>query len=91
MIITILIIFYSYTAVTGKSILAIDISTFAIAVIIGQLLSYGLLKYRKLPEKLNKAFLIMLILLAIAFILFTFYPPQLPIFRDPNTGNYGIP
>jgi len=91
MIITIPIIFYSYTAVTGTSIFAIDISTFAIAIIIGQLLSYKLLTHTKLPENLNKVFLIVLILLALAFVLFTFYPPQLPIFRDPNTGDYGIP
>jgi hypothetical protein len=28
--------------------------------------------------------------LALAFIVFTFYPPHLPIFRDPITGKYGI-
>jgi hypothetical protein len=90
MIIIIPAIFYSYTAVIGKSILAIDISTFAIAVIIGQLSSYKLLTHRKLSENLNRISLIVLILLALAFVLFTFHPPQLPIFQDPNTGEYGI-
>jgi hypothetical protein len=90
MIIVIPVIFYSYTAVAGESILAIDISTFAIAVIIGQLSSYKLLTYRKLSENLNRVSLIVLLLLTLAFVLFTFYPPQLPIFKDPNTGKYGI-
>jgi len=91
MVIIIPIVFYSYTAITGKSIFFIDISTFVVAVIIGQLLSYKLLTYRKLSENLNRVSLIALVLLGLAFVLFTFYPPQLPILRDPNTGKYGIP
>jgi len=90
-IIIIPIIFYSYTAVTGKSIFLIDISTFIVAVIIGQISSYKLLTHKKLPESFNRISLVLLILLGIAFILFTFYPLQSPIFRDPNTGKYGIP
>jgi hypothetical protein len=91
MVVIIPIIFYCYTAISGKSIFVIDISTFIVAVIIGQLSSYKLLTYKKLPENLNRVSLIALVLLGLAFVLFTFYPPQLPIFRDPNTGKYGIP
>lgn len=91
MVIIIPIVFYSYTAITGKGIFVIDISTFIVAVIVGQLSSYKLLTYKKLSENLNRVSLIALVLLGLAFVLFTFYPPQLPIFRDPNTGNYGIP
>jgi hypothetical protein len=90
MIILIPIVFYSYTAVTGESIFVIDISTFVVAVVIGQLLSFKLLSYKKLSENYNRISIILLVLLALAFALFTFYPPQLPIFRDPNTGKYGI-
>jgi hypothetical protein len=91
MVIIIPIIFYSYTAVTGKSIFVMDISSFIVAVIIGQLSSYKLLMYRKLPENFNKVSLIALVLLGLAFVLFTFYPPQVPIFKDPITGKYGLP
>ena len=31
-----------------------------------------------------------LILIALAFIIFTFYPPQIPLFKDPLTTTYGI-
>ncbi len=68
----------------------IDILTFVIAVIVGQIASYKLLTYRKLHDKLNKISLAALVLLGLAFVLFTFYPPHLPIFRDPITGEYGI-
>ena len=54
MITIIPLVFYSYTAFSGKSIFAIDISTFVFAVIIGQLLSYKLLMHRRLDENLNK-------------------------------------
>ena len=88
---TIPIIFYSYTAITGKSMFVIDITTFIVAVIIGQISSYKLLTHKKLSENLGRISLVLLVMLGIAFVLFTFYPPQLPIFRDPITGKYGIP
>jgi len=84
------ILFYSYTAVIGESVLVIDILTFVVAVIVGQLVSYKLLTYRELPDMLNKISLVALVLLGVAFLLFTFYPPHLPLFRDPVTGEYGI-
>jgi hypothetical protein len=84
------LVFYSYTAFSGKSIFAIDISSFVFAVLIGQLLSYKILTYKQLPRNLNKIAFAAIILLAIAFILFTYYPPQLQIFKDSLTGKYGI-
>ena len=85
------LVFYSYTALSGESIFAIDISSFVVAVIIGQLLSYKLLTYRQLPRNINKIAVAVIILLALAFIVFTYYPPQLQIFKDSVTGKYGIP
>jgi Family of unknown function (DUF6512) len=91
MIAIIPLIFYSYTAFSGKSIFAIDISSFVVAVIIGQLLSYKLLTHRQMNDNFNRIAVAAIILLAIAFILFTYYPPQLQTFKDPVTGEYGIP
>jgi hypothetical protein len=84
-------IFYSYTAFTGESIFALDIASFIVAVIIGQLVSYKLLTFRKLSAKLNWVALASLLVLASVFIAFTFFPPQAPIFQDPISGQYGIP
>lgn len=88
--ITITVLFYSYTALLGNDMLILDISIFVIAVIIGQLVSYKLLTSRRLPECLNTISLIALVILCLAFVLFTFYTPHLPIFRDPVTRGYGI-
>lgn len=88
--IVIIVTFYSYTAITGESVFIIDILTFIVAVIIGQFSSYKLLTYKKLSEELEKISLVALIVLGLAFVIFTFYPPHLPIFQDPISGEYGI-
>jgi hypothetical protein len=83
-------IFYSYTSVTGESIFVIDISSFIVAVIIGQFIGYKLLTRKPLPNNLEKIALAALLLLAVLFIVFTFYPPHLPPFQDPISEEYGI-
>lgn len=91
MVMIIPIVFYSYTAFTGESLFAIDISTFMVAVIVGQILSYKLLIRKQLNQNLNKIAAVAIIVLALAFIIFTFYPPNIEPFRDSGTGKYGIP
>jgi len=84
------VIFYSYTAIIGHEILIVDILSFFVAVALGQLTSYKILTIRQLPAWLDKLGLALVILLAIAYGVFTFYPPHLPIFRDAVSGGYGI-
>lgn len=88
--IAIVAIFYSYTAVVGHEILAVDILTFFVAVAIGQLASYKILMMRQWPKWTVGVGLAMVVLLAITFGVFTFYPPHLGIFRDVVSGGYGI-
>jgi hypothetical protein len=86
----IVVLFYSYTAVIGGDILIVDILIFVVAVALGQLTSYRLLTMGRLPPWLDKLGIAMVVLLAAAMGVFTFYPPHLPIFRDSLTGAYGI-
>jgi hypothetical protein len=89
--ITIVVIFYSYTAILGESVLAIDILSFILAVIVGQLVGYRVMTGKTLTYNIvDKVALIALILLGLAFVVFTFLPPQLGLFQDPITGGYGI-
>ena len=88
--ILIIVIFYSYKAVLGKNLLFLDISTFVIAVVIGQLISYKTMFLGKLPEIYDRIALFFLILLLFAFFIFTFYPPHIFLFQDPITLRYGI-
>jgi len=88
--VAIVVLFYSYKAITGGNILIADILIFVVAVALGQLTSYKILTIGQLPMWLDKLGIGMVILLAVAMGVFTFYPPKLPIFRDSLTGNYGI-
>ena len=83
------VIFYSYTAVFEENLI-IDIGSFIFAIIIGQLISYKLLTFKKLPKIFEMVSFVAIVILALAFAVFTFYPPEVQLFQDPNTGEYGI-
>jgi len=61
----IVIVFYSYAYFVGHSILAVDISTFVVAVIVGQLVSFKLLTIRPLPKFYTAIALAIIIILFI--------------------------
>jgi len=84
--ITIVVLYYSYTAILGRGRLVVDILILVVAVITGQLVSYELLVIAPLAERLNRLSPIALVLLGLSFILFAFHAPLLPIFRDSVTG-----
>jgi len=81
--------FYLYRAFLEES-LALDISIFILAVVIGQLASYKLMVRKGSSGISTGVSLLALALLAVLFVVFTFSPPRLPIFEDPTTGGYGI-
>jgi len=89
--ITIIVLtFYIYTAILETEILLIDIASFIIGVAVGQLVSYKVLKLSVLPKTVTIISWLIFIGLGIIFIIFTYFPPHLSIFRDGNTGLYGI-
>jgi hypothetical protein len=88
--ITIVALFYLYTAILAHDLFILDIAIFVVAAMVGQLVSYRLLMASPLPERLDRFAPIGLAVLGILFVVFTFYPPHLPLFRDPVTGAYGI-
>jgi len=85
------LLFYGYTAIIGEEILIVDILIFLVAIVIGQLTSYKLMISSPLRRYTNFIAPLLIILQALILMLFTFYPPHLPIFLDGNTGTYGIP
>ena len=90
MIVIIPAVFYAYTAFT-EEILVVEFATFMIAVVVGQIISYKLFQTDKPRERTEIIAIIVIALLAVIFITFTFYPPHLSVFQDSNTGQYGIP
>jgi hypothetical protein len=85
------LLFYTYTIFTGQEILIVDILIFAVAVTLGQLVSYKILTHSELPRFTSYLGIAIIILVGLILILFTFFPPQWPILLDQNTGTYGIP
>ncbi|MBU7015390.1 MAG: hypothetical protein HXS52_11800 [Theionarchaea archaeon] len=88
--VTIIVLFYVYTTILGYNTLALDITVFIVAVIVGQAASYRVLTYRDLSAQLKWAGIAALLVLAALFMVFTFYPPHVGLFQDPVTGGYGI-
>ena len=87
---SIIILFYSYTAILGTHLLIMDMLIFILAIVIGHVLSYKILISSEQPNVVSKISLILIIFLAFIFVLFTYLPPKLPIFQDSLTGKYGI-
>lgn len=84
----VIIFFYTYTGIIGKSIVFIDIASFFVAVILGEYLAYKLMISN---FKCNN--IIAIIILAttlICFIVFTYFTPNIGLFKDPVTSQYGI-
>jgi Family of unknown function (DUF6512) len=88
---TIIVLFYGYTTLTGLENVIIDILIFFVAVACGQLAGYRVMKIHPLPKWLTGFSVACIIALAAVYGLFTFYPPHVSFFMDSNTGTYGIP
>lgn len=87
-IITTPMLYYFYTQAFGVEVLIVDIIILFVSILFGQLLAFHFYKYSKgINSHISMYIFIFLILI---FMVFTFYPPHLPIFRDGITGQYGI-
>ena len=89
--VAIIVLFYSYTTITGTESLIADIAIFVVAIALGQLTSYKILMRERLSQSLHKSALAGLVSLGVIYAVFTFYPPHVPFFQDPISGTYGIP
>lgn len=81
--------FYTYTAIVGRSVIAVDISLFTLSIALGFWVQYLVMTHFA-----HAWFVWTGRILAVAwwimFALFTFFPPQCALFRDPISGGYGI-
>jgi len=87
--IAIVAIFYTYTGIVGKHFLWADILTFVLGVAVAFLYSWRMIN--KAPISLNSQItgIILVLVLALCFAIFTFDPPHIPLFLDPVSRNYG--
>lgn len=88
-LVTIPLLFYTYTGALGMSADWFNILIFFLSAAVAVMVETHLLEWGNLPcvPLLGK---LVLIVLAVLFVVFTFFPPSIPLFRDPITGTYGI-
>lgn len=90
-IVSMITIYYTYVGIIGQDILAVDILLSIFVLFLGFLVSYQLYTKWENADKYFGIFFIIFIVLSVLYIVFTLYPPQLPLFMDNTTKTYGIP
>lgn len=83
-----IIFFYTSGGIIGENFAILNIATFYIAVILGEYIAYKAMIVGCNCN--NKLAFCTLIILFFCFIIFTYNPPQIGLFEDPLTSNYGI-
>lgn len=83
------ILFYTLGGMFGTTPDWINIAIFYICAALVFLLEWWLFKKNSFPCKHPAFALLGICLIGAAFVVFTFAPPQIPLFEDPLTGSYG--
>ena len=84
------IIFYTYNGVIGKSPDWLNIAIFFISAAIAYIYETRLFKGARVGRCSSKPAIGVLVGVAVLFAVFTFFTPEIGVFRDPLTGRYGI-
>lgn len=82
------VVFYTYTGILGTNFAFLNIALFIFAVLVGEYVSYRLM-LASFNCVNSKAFILFAIFIFL-FTLFTFFPPQIGLFKDPVNNSYGI-
>ena len=81
-------IFYIYSGIIGNNFGIVNIIIFILSIILGEIIAYKIVGTEKDSDQVT--YLLLMMFLFIAFILFTYFPPKIGIFRDPISGGFGI-
>ena len=78
------IFFYTYTGILGTNYTVLNILTFISSVLLGEYVAYKLIF--SIFRCNNTISIIILSIIFISFIIFTFNPPKIGLFKDPISG-----
>lgn len=80
--------FYTYTGILGYNIFILDIGTFILGVLVSYIFSYRYLiaNQNNCSTFSETVSLAVILVTAVAFAVFTFYPPELGLFIPPEIG-----
>ena len=83
------VLFYTYNGVFGKSPDWVNIAIFYISALLVFLFEWWAFKQDLMQCKYPRLAFAAICLIGVLFVVFTFTPPQIPLFQDPLTGTYG--
>ncbi|MBE6623286.1 MAG: hypothetical protein E7621_03780 [Ruminococcaceae bacterium] len=83
-------LFYTYNGAVGRSPDWLNIAIFFISAAIAFYIETRLFKNCSLECYSPRFSLLMLCVIGVLFIVFTFQTPKIPFFQDPLTGTYGL-
>lgn len=89
-VILIPVLFYTLSGSFGKLAGYINVIIFFVSGGIWYLIEYFILKNKLIKNSYTIISLIIFTFIAVCFIVFTFYPPKIPIFIDPRLKLYAI-
>lgn len=89
-IITTLGIYYISLGATGKNIDVINILSYFVGIGVAYIISYIIINKSIGKGMINTISCIILILIGIMFMFFTYFPPKIPLFQDPQNFKFGI-
>jgi hypothetical protein len=84
------VLFYTYNGALGKSPDWVNIAIFYITALLVFLFEWWAFQKDRLHCKYPVLAFAAICLIGAAFVVFTFAPPQIPLFQDPITGTYGV-
>ena len=84
------VLYYSYTGILGISADWFNILIFFIAAAMAYIVETNILKNNKRCLLPSNTSLGIIIVIGIIFVIFTFVPIKIPLFKDPITGTYGV-
>ena len=84
------VLFYTYNGMFGKSPDWLNIAIFYISALLVFLYEWWAFKKDCLPCNHPQLAFAAICLIVVLFVVFTFSPPQIPLFQDPLSQNYGI-
>ncbi len=91
MLISIPLFYYTYTGIYGKNIAFVDILSGFVFTVLTFVLSYRMVVKAPCIEMYYRLSLVLFVIYCLMISYFTFLPPRLDLFRDPTSGEYGIP
>ncbi|MBQ3193985.1 MAG: hypothetical protein IJB59_10520 [Oscillospiraceae bacterium] len=84
------VLFYTYNGAFGKSPDWINIAIFYISALLVFLYEWWAFIKDWLPCNYPRLAFATICLIGVLFVVFTFVPPQIPLFQDPLSGSYGV-